>query len=100
VAKIDRDGIATPQPVIGDVELEPGEWVRGLESGGGGYGDPLDRDTEAVRLDVLDRWVSAEAARDDYGVVLAGRAEDCDVSVDVAGTERLRGRMREARAAS
>ena len=63
-------------------------------SGGGGYGDPLQRDPEAVRADVLDDLVSAERARDIYGVVLAG--DDRDGEVDLAATADLRRRQRSA----
>jgi len=94
VAKIESDGAETPKPVIGDVELVPGEWVRGFESGGGGYGDPLERDPEAVRRDVLDRWVSNESAREQYGVVLTGSVEDADLAVDGKATAALRQRLR------
>ena len=38
--------------------------------GGGGYGDPLLREPELVMQDVLDRKVSIQAARRDYGVVI------------------------------
>ncbi|MDQ3793312.1 MAG: hydantoinase B/oxoprolinase family protein, partial [Actinomycetota bacterium] len=38
--------------------------------GGGGYGDPLERDPELVRRDVEDGLVSPEHALDAYGVVL------------------------------
>ena len=38
--------------------------------GGGGYGDPLDREPEKVALDVARGWVTEEAARELYGVVL------------------------------
>jgi N-methylhydantoinase B len=34
---------------------------------GGGYGDPAERDPDAVREDVLDGFVSEEAARTVYG---------------------------------
>jgi N-methylhydantoinase B len=46
--------------------------------GGGGWGNPLERDPEAVRDDVLDGYVSVLGARRDYGVVLSddGRAVD------------------------
>jgi len=53
--------------------------------GGGGWGDPLERDPEAVRSDVLEELVSREAARDDYGVVLKE-----DLSVDQTATRELR----------
>jgi N-methylhydantoinase B len=41
--------------------------------GGGGYGDPLDRDPKRVIEDVLDEYVSAKAARDLYGVIVDGQ---------------------------
>jgi N-methylhydantoinase B len=53
--------------------------------GGGGWGDPLERDPERVRWDVLEEFVSKEAARERYGVVLKG-----DLSVDGAATQALR----------
>ena len=47
-----------------------------MESGGGGgYGDPLERDPEAVRADVREGFVSAERAREGYGVVLGAAGE-------------------------
>ncbi len=53
--------------------------------GGGGWGDPLERDPQRVRSDVLEELVSAEAAREDYGVVLRE-----DLSVDESATDALR----------
>jgi len=41
--------------------------------GGGGFGHPYERDPEHVRADVLDGFVSLEAAERDYGVVLDDR---------------------------
>jgi N-methylhydantoinase B len=61
-------------------ELVHGKESRGFESGdvisfqqpgAGGYGDPLERDPARVLDDVLDDYVSAEAAREQYGVVIA-----------------------------
>ena len=49
-------------------------------NGGGGYGDPLDRDPDAVRCDVLEGVVSAKATREVYGIVLSG------ADVDTAAT--------------
>lgn len=71
-----------------------GERIMYRYGGGGGWGDPLERDPEAVRQDVLDDLVSVEAARRDYGVVLAGDPDDeRDLRVDAGATERLRGEM-------
>jgi len=53
--------------------------------GGGGWGDPRERDAERVRWDVLEEFVSIEAAREHYGVVL-----DEDLSVNEAATRALR----------
>ena len=64
-------------------------------SGGGGWGDPLDREPDLVRYDVLCGIVSPEAARSEYGVVLFG--EGRDLAVDGAGTEQLRSEMRSRR---
>lgn len=58
--------------------------------GGGGFGNPLERDPEAVKEDVLDELVSVEAAHRHYGVVLTGKLEDYDLAVDVPATEKLR----------
>jgi N-methylhydantoinase B len=43
-----------------------------------------------VKEDVLDEYVSIAAARDKYGVVLTGTAENCDVQVDLGATKELR----------
>jgi len=59
--------------------------------GGGGWGDPLERDVAAVEIDVADDLVSAEAARELYGAVIAnGKA-------DRAASDELRTQMRRAR---
>ncbi len=55
--------------------------------GGGGWGDPKERDPEAVRVDIISELVSVERARDIYGVVL----DSADQSVDVEVTAALRG---------
>jgi len=48
------------------------EIVRIMTGGGGGWGSPAERDPEAVRRDVREGYVSADAARRDYGVRLNG----------------------------
>jgi N-methylhydantoinase B len=64
-----------------------------LTAGGGGWGDPLERDPGLVLADVVEGYVSPAAARDEYGVVLrVGSLE-----VDVEATEELRGELRRAR---
>ncbi|MDC0404446.1 hydantoinase B/oxoprolinase family protein, partial [Porticoccaceae bacterium] len=61
--------------------------------GGGGWGNPLQRDPDLVRADVERRLVSAEGARR-YGVVVAA-----DGSVDSEATQTLRAEMAAGRAA-
>lgn len=58
--------------------------------GGAGFESPLLRDPLAVREDVLDEYVSIEAARDRYGVLLTGSIEDYDLDIDLIKTEDLR----------
>src|SRR5207253_10927743 len=53
-------------------EFAYGDVVSFQQSGAGGYGDPLERDAGRVLEDVLDDYVSIEAARREYGVVIAG----------------------------
>ena len=56
--------------------------------GGGGFGDPLERDPELVRWDAREEIISLETASDTYGVVLDTSSEQ--FSVDTEATERLR----------
>jgi N-methylhydantoinase B len=69
--------------------LAPGEVMYMHWQGGGGYGDPLRRDPQAVAADLREGKVTAEAAADIYGVVTgAGGA------VDPGATGQARGRLR------
>jgi N-methylhydantoinase B len=52
--------------------IAEGEVVRIMTGGGGGWGSPAERDPEAVRRDVREGYVSAEAARRDYGITVDG----------------------------
>ncbi|OGL17799.1 MAG: hypothetical protein A3K12_06925 [Candidatus Rokubacteria bacterium RIFCSPLOWO2_12_FULL_71_19] len=54
--------------------LARGEVVEYLSPGGGGYGDPLERDPERVLRDAVLGYISREQAREEYGVVLDPRA--------------------------
>jgi N-methylhydantoinase B len=62
--------------------------------GGGGWGDPLERDPAAVLDDVLDEYVSEEGARRDYGVVLTGSLSELTLAVDEEATAALRAERR------
>jgi len=52
----------------GRYTLQPGEAIEVLDAGGGGYGDPWRRNPDAVRADLANGFISAEAAKRDYGV--------------------------------
>ncbi|MCC7076279.1 MAG: hydantoinase B/oxoprolinase family protein [Acidimicrobiia bacterium] len=82
------------------IEHQPGEKIICDYAGGGGWGDPLDREPERVLDDVWDEFVSVEAAARDYGVVVTGSLEELDLDLDVDATADLRSRMREERTAS
>ena len=74
-----------------------GEAFEYVYGGGGGWGDPLDRDPRAVLDDVYDELVSIEAAERDYGVVFTGHLEEYDLTVDEKTTRRLRDERRAGR---
>ncbi|HEU4913280.1 MAG TPA: hydantoinase B/oxoprolinase family protein, partial [Actinomycetes bacterium] len=82
------DALADAEPVMA------GQVIRIRTTGGGGWGDPLDRPVEEVLRDV--RWgkVSVGGARSDYGVVVTDGAEP---SLDSSATEALREQLRAAR---
>jgi N-methylhydantoinase B len=66
--------------------------LRFIGNGAGGWGDPLTRDPERVLRDVRDEYVSVEAARRDYGVVIAGdpATDPAGLAIDVEATRKLR----------
>ncbi|OLC16515.1 MAG: hypothetical protein AUH29_05045 [Candidatus Rokubacteria bacterium 13_1_40CM_69_27] len=69
-------------------EFVYGDVISFQQSGAGGYGDPSERDPARVLEDVLDDYVSIEAAGAEYGVVITGHG--LDLRVDAEGTRRLR----------
>jgi N-methylhydantoinase B len=52
--------------------IKTGDVIRTMSGGGGGYGDPKDRDPELVRADARNRHVTPEAAKNIYGVSVDG----------------------------
>jgi N-methylhydantoinase B len=64
-------------------------------AGGGGYGEPLDREVERVLVDVREGYITEERARTVYGVVLGGTNDG--LTVDRAATAALRESIRRAR---
>ena len=78
------------------VPISAGQRIMYDYGGGGGWGDPLDRDPHAVLDDVLDEYVSPAGAPRDYGVVLTGSLSDLTLAVDHEATGRLRATRRAA----
>jgi N-methylhydantoinase B len=68
------------------VTLNKGDVYEVWETGGGGYGDPLERPEEKVLQDVLDELVSIESAKKDYGVVINPKT----MKIDAEKTKKLR----------
>jgi len=96
--KIDRDGHEERLPGVAQVTLERGEWLRGIDNSGGGYGDPLEREPDRVCYDVAERWETVARAAEIYGVVLNCDDSDLGYTVDRAATSSLRAqRMRQDR---
>jgi N-methylhydantoinase B len=83
------DALADAEPVAA------GEVIRIRTTGGGGWGDPLERPYDEVARDVLWGKVSRHGAHDDYGVVVEG-PDDAPV-VDEAASDALRAERRAAR---
>ena len=78
--------------LVDDEPVRAGEVIRIRTTGGGGWGDPLDREVAAVVRDVLWGKVSVAGARDDYGVVVTGPADAPEA--DLEATEALRAQLR------
>lgn len=84
----------------GDIRVRPGKGpdvilhlddkVSLQAAGSGGYGDPLERQPERVLDDVLDGYISAGSAFDDYGVVLSGDLHSFDADATVALRHQMR----------
>jgi N-methylhydantoinase B len=94
------DSAGTPRDLGGLVDGEPvlaGQSVRVVTTGGGGWGDPLEREPELVLADVLDRKVSVEAARERYGVVVVATADAPGFAVDATATAGRRAGLKAQR---
>jgi N-methylhydantoinase B len=86
---VDPDGPSERQleGLVDDEPISAGTLIRIDTTGGGGWGDPLEREPDLVALDVVQGKVSESSARDDYGVVLG----------DAIATEALRAELRASR---
>lgn len=95
IAKMRSDGSTEELPISVDTVLKPGERLLSQGCGGGGFGDPLLRDAERVREDVVEGFISLQRARDAFGVIL-----DADSAVDHPATLRKRQALKARRATS
>ena len=94
---VDPDGPAEREvDALADAEpIRAGEVIRIRTTGGGGWGDPLDRPADDVLRDVKWGKVSIAGARRDYGVEVGGTADDPEL--DGPATAALRERLRTER---
>jgi N-methylhydantoinase B len=79
-------------PTMGKSSVEQGDVLRHVMAGGGGWGDPLARDPEAVRQDVADDKLSLAYAAEVYGVVF--HADRWPLTVDQVATAARRATSR------
>jgi N-methylhydantoinase B len=95
---VDPDGPRERQleGLVDDERLPSGTLVRIDTTGGGGWGDPLEREPELVGLDVTQGKVSRASAHSDYGVVLLPYP-DGSFGVDPGATQTLRDELRARR---
>ncbi len=91
---LDPEGENRPMPSKLNMTIRQGDVLRHELAGGGGWGDPLERDPAAVLRDVRNEMVGIDSAKADYGVVIDAEAWQ----VDQAATDRLRAELRAARA--
>jgi N-methylhydantoinase B len=91
-----RDGeVVEPSSIpgkVGGFVLRAGDIVRIESAGGGGWGDPLDRDAELVTADMKLGYLSREQAREHHGVEIGP-----DGKVDIEATRITRERLRDGR---
>jgi len=67
--------------------LEKGDISGKHLTGGGGFGNPLERPIERVREDMINEFLLVQKAREDYGVVI----DPATLKVDYEETEKVRG---------
>lgn len=84
--------------VFSDYPVYSGDEFARPTAGGGGFGDPMERDIKKVCEDVIDDYVSIERAARDYGVVIHEVDADlCEYEIDILATEKLRAEIRAER---
>ena len=91
---VHADGRRTPlESKVDNVKVVPGDRIVFRTAGGGGWGDPLERDPASVNADVRRRLMTAQMAEREYGVVLSGGG----AALDEAATQERRESLRRSR---
>ena len=75
-------------PTKPDIRAVAGDRHRHVTASGGGYGDPLERDTDLVLEDVLDEKVTVAGAERDYGVVMRAGVVDVEATYEMRALRR------------
>jgi N-methylhydantoinase B len=88
----DRENQLLPSKLT--ITIRRGDVLRHEVAGAGGWGDPLERDVEMVLRDVRNGFVSAAAARQDYGVVVLETPWRIDATATVAARAEIRARRK------
>ncbi|REE21729.1 N-methylhydantoinase B [Paraburkholderia sp. BL27I4N3] len=70
------------------VRCDPGDVIRVIGPGAGGYGDPMLRDAQRVLSDVRSGFLSPERALEDYGVAVKGTGLHMCIDQDLTATHR------------
>lgn len=90
---MDPNGEAKPLPSKPTMAFRKGDVFRHIHAGGGGWGDPLERDPAAVMKDVRNEFLSAARADADYGIVI----DTSTWTIDDLATAARREAIRQAR---
>ena len=79
----------TVLPTMGTTELKCGDVIRHVMAGGGGWGDPLERDPKAVEADIRDEKVTIDHALAQYGAVIDPATLRADLSATATERQKL-----------
>ena len=79
----------TVLPTMGTTELKCGDVSRHVMAGGGGWGDPLERDPKAVEADIRDEKVTIDHALAQYGAVIDPATLRADLSATATERQKL-----------
>ena len=90
---VEKSGTEKKLAGVIEITLKPGEFIKGTDTGGGGYGPASERDPDKVLKDVIQKWETLKRAEEVYGVAFQGRIEDGTLCVDPEKTSRLRSKL-------